>query len=67
MTKKDYIAFAQLFRDLPEGVYTCPDVLEVCLRTARLFAADNGRFDRDRYLEACGVKREVGLTGYQET
>lgn len=69
MTKKDYIAFASLFSSYrPEGnldderpaigVYACPEVLAICKGTARIFQNDNGRFDRDRYLAACGVRKE---------
>ena len=56
MTKKDYIAFARLF--IEANVYTCPETLELCKRTADLFARDNSRFDRNRYLDACGVRPE---------
>jgi hypothetical protein len=62
MTKKDYEAFARMFRSYMSyptaetGVYTCPEVLDICKLTANLFGQDNARFDRERYLRACGVR-----------
>ena len=61
MTKKDYVAIAAAF----QRVLTATDVRE-CLvarattRTmivslADVFAGDNDRFDRLRFLRACGV------------
>lgn len=63
MTKKDYQAFADMFKSYATGegaggVYQCPETLEICKRTANIFANDNPRFDRDRYLAACGVRKE---------
>jgi hypothetical protein len=60
MTKKDYEKFAKMFRTLEAGPYTCPDVLEVCYKTADIFGEDNPRFDKGRYLKACGVRPEDG-------
>ena len=56
MTKKDYIKFARLFKEI--GVYDCSDTLLIVKRTADIFAEDNGRFDRGRFLDACGVRAE---------
>lgn len=58
--------FAAMFKSLPNGPYTCPDVLDVCLKTARIFERDNTRFDRKRYLLACGV-REIDIHAAQTT
>lgn len=59
MTKKDYEAFAGMFRTYGEaGVYTCPEVLALAKESAKLFQRDNPKFDRDRYLKACGAKLE---------
>lgn len=58
MTKRDYIAFAELFKSLDAGPYTCPDVLDVCYKTADIFQQNNIRFNRERYLLACGVRKE---------
>jgi hypothetical protein len=56
MTRKDYEAFAKMYREY--GVYTCPDTLTLAKRTAGIFERDNQRFDRTRFLAACGVKKE---------
>lgn len=63
MTKKDYEVFARMFssyatQDGAAGVYQCPETLEICKRTADIFSNDNPRFDRQRYLAACGVRIE---------
>lgn len=58
MTKRDYVAFAEMFKSLEAGPYTCPDVLSVVYKTADIFARDNSRFDRARFLLACGVRQE---------
>lgn len=58
MTKKDYEAFAAMYQRLPNGVYTCPDILIVVQATADIFARDNERFSRERFLKACGVRPE---------
>jgi hypothetical protein len=65
MTKKDYVAIAEIIRltrkytsvrDTPDmrvggGVATC----SVAVRIADYCAGDNDRFDRGRFLRACGV------------
>ena len=60
MTKKDYIAVAAVVRqeygsasDEERGV-----IEDIAGQLARVFAADNGRFDRGRFLRACGVLKE---------
>lgn len=65
MTQKDYVKFAEMFRTYSTGegsggVYQCPETLELAKRTADIFAGDNPRFDRGRYLKACGVRPEDG-------
>ena len=68
MTKKHYIAVAALIKRETDYVNTldndpweaaasyCP-VARVAEGLADLFKADNARFDRERFLSACGVKR----------
>lgn len=63
MTKKDYIKFAQMLkREQPATLYSIDesDVTTVtwqCIveSTADIFAEDNPRFDRERFLRACGL------------
>ena len=63
MTKKDYVAIAKVIswhvadyatddlQDTDHGLGPLIDSL------AALFAADNPRFDRARFLTACGIKQ----------
>jgi hypothetical protein len=64
MTKKDYIKIAQVIRtnveycrryDEPVGRYH--DLTSVAIDLAdRVFAPGNPRFDRARFLKACGLE-----------
>lgn len=56
MTKKDYIKLSDAFQIV--GLYSSPGVFAVCLEIAKVLAEDNPRFDRARWLKACGVKDE---------
>jgi len=64
MTRKDYEQFAAMFRTFSieghenVGPYACPETMKLCKGTADIFARDNARFDRKRYLGACGVRIE---------
>lgn len=65
MTRKDYEQFAAMFRvmlaeeqNTIPGPYVCPELMRACKGTADIFARDNARFDRTRYLKACGVRME---------
>lgn len=52
MTRKDYIAIAEVFFLSKEA----EDDLDNCARRmADTLATDNARFDRQRFLVACGV------------
>ena len=64
MSKKDYIKVASIIHTaLQESVWMMSDpsydawasVAEVGQRLADMFAADNPRFDRDRFHEAAGL------------
>lgn len=68
MTKRDYEAFARLLKYAREevlfggvsgGYQTLAYVRE---GLADILAADNPRFNRARFVEACGVGGPVGLT-----
>lgn len=58
MTRKDYIAAAELLRRVAK-THNDPLCERVCLSVATgladIFAQDNRRFDRTRFLLACGV------------
>ena len=65
MTRKDYIRFAAMLKDMrianvnpdyPWKHADKPTLDAVVLDTARIFAADNSRFDRVKFLKACGVE-----------
>lgn len=62
MTRKDYVAMAEAIRKMNGTHYTGniepwqyravkADMVDVIADT---FKADNGRFDRDRFVRACG-------------
>ena len=64
MTRKDYVKFAAMLKDANshqacelnyrEGWHgACSSLVQ---RTADIFAADNPNFDRERFLQACGVE-----------
>lgn len=56
MTKKHYEAIARVFRrntDLPAAAGAA--VRETARELADVLQADNPRFDRDRFLTACGL------------
>jgi len=64
MTKKDFELIAQAVREAREGLghdgkagadaFTLNRVSD---RLCRALSATNGRFDRDRFLRACGVEQ----------
>jgi hypothetical protein len=56
MSKKHYEAVAAMLkrRGLAEGASGARAVREVARELADLYAEDNPRFDRDRFLEAAG-------------
>ncbi len=68
MTRKDYAAFAAIVRDTSGMLAPSPDDYQgsdartretldcIMLRLADLFARDNPRFDRARFLAACERK-----------
>lgn len=53
MTKKDYIAIAEAFSRNKDG-----SVADVAQALCAVFKADNRLFDRNRFLEACGLVNE---------
>lgn len=57
MTRKDYVATADILDTLVSTVSedSLPDVLDAVDAFADMFAKDNERFDRTRFLDACGV------------
>jgi hypothetical protein len=68
MTRKDYIRFAAMLKDArinllsedyfqPGYKHTWNKSINLVIsRTADIFAADNARFDRAKFLKACGVE-----------
>ena len=60
MTRKDYVLIAQTLSDLMKDFNNCGDdsvsLSLVAEELADTLAKDNPRFDRARFLEACGVK-----------
>lgn len=65
MTKKQFKAVAAIIskrlnekRHAPIGEYEVVEVLALDL--AKLFKAENSRFDEDTFLEACGIEGVYG-------
>ena len=65
MTKKNYVALAAAIKSkLPVTVVSVPDasfrfgVEATAHAIADVLALDNPKFERDRFLEACGVYRK---------
>lgn len=64
MTRKDYVAIAQILKDalaIPPSTplattITRSVVHDIAYDCAALMAADNPAFDRTRFLKACGVQ-----------
>jgi hypothetical protein len=60
MTKKDYIAVAKILKDAREDAETAVNrearsqTDQIALMLSELFAQENPRFDRVRFLKACG-------------
>lgn len=63
MTKKDYELIAQAFRAVTDVLDVSDDeyrgVREVAVAIALRLADNNPRFDRARFLAACGVEEEA--------
>ncbi len=57
MSKKHYIEIAQAIKasEVPATAETRKSIAELAKRLANVFAADNPRFDRARFIKACGV------------
>ena len=57
MTKKDYVKFAAMFADIYRS--DCAPVVENLIEaTADIFAADDPRFDREKFYKACNSKND---------
>lgn len=57
MTRKDYQLIAQVFANVGEIVELSETIgADLARNLANALQADNPRFDRARFLEACGVK-----------
>jgi hypothetical protein len=63
MTRKDYIRFAAMFKVQRAyvGQFKSGDMMRLTIEsianeTATIFEQDNARFDRARFLKACGVE-----------
>jgi hypothetical protein len=58
MTRKDYVAFAEALLSLRQSVGNDDKALalidDTCRRAADIFASDNPRFSRGRFMAAAG-------------
>ena len=58
MTRKDYVAIAAAIKasQRPATSETAESIRELAQRLASIMANDSPRFDRARFLKACGVQ-----------
>jgi len=67
MSKKDYIKFAKMINERIQELYSdqnndvpnipshISELQTISLRMLDIFSSDNPNFDRERFLEACGL------------
>ena len=57
MSRKDYRAIASALKSLKEGQEAGfnPSLADIASALAGVLAQDNDRFDRTKFLEACGL------------
>lgn len=64
MTSKNYVAFAEMFKAMwpTSGNQAEADSVwhHAIAASADVFATDNPRFDRLKFMQACGMTREQG-------
>ena len=53
MSRKDYIAIANIIRKCKHGISTASQA-KLAQEFCELFLFDNERFDSEKFLEACG-------------
>jgi len=58
MTRKDYVAIAAAIKNAPWSDGMTEEFIESAIANAiaDVFEQDNARFDRARFLKACGVQ-----------
>lgn len=57
MTRKDYVLIAEVFANFGQMIELEETIgADIARNLADAFGADNPRFDRARFLDACGVK-----------
>lgn len=58
MTRKDYVATAEILEVLVASTDTIDElnlIIDAVDQFAEMFAKDNPRFDRTRFVRACGI------------
>jgi hypothetical protein len=59
VSKKDYVAIAAELRALAtHDLFAYDHVRILSAKLADIFKADNARFDRERFLPACGIRKD---------
>jgi hypothetical protein len=62
MSKKDYQAIARALFQAKDGSYAEEDSrIRIIGNLADVFKADNSRFDRERFIEACETGKCKGM------
>ena len=59
MTRKDYVAMAQVIREEVDNFDSIPEAMtaihNITEGMAKVFKQDNERFDYERFISACGL------------
>jgi hypothetical protein len=63
MTRKDYVLIAEVLKNFKGDGGDVIDRDQISYRLADTFALENPRFDRDRFLVACGVLTGCNVCG----
>ena len=56
MTRKDYVAIAAAIQGTAHHAALKPGATAIAVKLADMMQRDNPRFDRARFLKACGVQ-----------
>ena len=59
MTKKHFKAIAEIIKFRMDATLYSPPVEVLAKDLAQYFKQDNPRFDRERFLAACGIEESV--------
>ena len=62
MTRKDYVATADILNQFKWSIQDKEIFTDLVFEFSDMFAADNPRFDSDKFYDACMLEHELVLT-----